>query len=103
MGAGLTREVGGPNNAFTPELNIGMDFTRKFSERTKMFVTLDYYPSLKRFADCRGTAKAGLDIVVDPELALSLKIGAENRYPSDLCDGFKKNDADYFTMLAVAF
>jgi len=103
VGAGLTREVGGPNNAFTPELNIGMDFTHKFSERTKMFVTLDYYPSLKRFADYRGTAKAGLDIVVDLELALSLKIGAENRYNSDPGDGFKTNDVDYFIMLAVAF
>ncbi len=103
VGVGLTREVGGPDNSFTPELDIGIDFTHKFSERTKMFVTLDYYPSLERITDYRATAKAGLDIMVDPELALSLKIGVEDRYQSDPGQGFKKNDVDYFIMLAVAF
>jgi putative salt-induced outer membrane protein YdiY len=103
VGVGLTREVGGPDNDWIPEGDIGVDFTHKLSERTKIYFTGDYYPSLKRFSDYRLVAKAGLEILVDPELALTLKIGAEDRFDSKPDGGFKKNDIDYFILLSVAF
>lgn len=103
VGLGVSREIGGQDNIWTPELDLGVDFSHKLSERTKIFATVDYYPSLKRFTDYRVVGKAGIEIMVDPELNLALKIGAEDRYQSKVALGSKKNDIDYFAVLSLAF
>ncbi|MCA3005934.1 MAG: YdiY family protein [bacterium] len=103
-GAGLTREIGDQaRNEWLPEANFGFDYENKLTERQKIFLNFDYYPSLKRFTDYRHTTKAGWEILVDPEVNMSLKIGAENRYNSKPGGNAKKNDIDYFIMLSLAF
>lgn len=102
FGAGASKEFGGDDNRIHPELNLGMDFEHKFTERQKMFVTLDYYPDLLNLSDFRFVGKAGYEILLDPESGLSLKLGVEDRYDSTP-DGAKRNDIDYFALMVLKF
>ncbi len=87
-----------------PELDLGFDLTHKFTERTKGFVTFDLYPSLDRFgSDYRHVTSAGLEVIVDPEINMLLKLGAQNRYDSTTKAPGRKNDLDYFLTLAWTF
>ncbi len=104
VGAGLYKELGGDyENAIIPEALFGVDFNWKITKSTQFFSSLDYLPSLKKFTDYRLLGKAGVEILVDPELNLSLKMGVEDRYDSKSRDPIKKNDVDYFITLAVKF
>lgn len=48
-GAGVSREFGGPNDDWIPELIFGLDFEHKFSDNTKVFTTADYIPNINNF------------------------------------------------------
>jgi putative salt-induced outer membrane protein YdiY len=85
------------------ELNLGFDLKHKFTQRTSGFITFDLYPSLKDWPDYRHVTSAGLDVMVDPEMGMLLKIGATNRYDSNTVKPAKKNDLDYFLTLAWTF
>jgi hypothetical protein len=48
-------------------------------------------------------AKAGWEIVVDPEVNMTLKLGVEDRYNDNPGPDRKKNDIEYFALLAWSF
>lgn len=101
-GAGGTREIGGPDTAFHPEANAGLDFEVKISERQKFTSTVDVYPSLQDSGDYRVQAKAAYEILIDPTWNLTLKLGALDRYDSTP-QGKLRNDLDYFATLLWSF
>lgn len=103
VGLGVTREIGGSENAFIPEGVLGADFTHKLTERQKVYANVDFYPALDDFGPYRLVSRAGWEILVDPETSMSLKLGVEDRYDSDPGDGFKRNDLDYFALLVWSF
>jgi putative salt-induced outer membrane protein YdiY len=105
VGVGASYEFGGEleEEEINPELDIGIDLSHKITDRTKFTATVDYYPSLKDFPDYRLVASAGLEVLVDPEINMFLKLGAQNRYDSTTKSPNKKNDLDYFLTLAWAF
>jgi len=88
---------------FVPELDLGLDFSHKLTERQNIFASIDYYPSLSDFPQYRALGKAGWEIVVDPEVNMYLKIGVSDRYISNPGTGFKKNDLEYFLTLGWEF
>jgi putative salt-induced outer membrane protein YdiY len=103
-GAGLQKELGRENrNEVIPEALLGVDYEWKITKVTKFFVTADFLPSLRNFSDYRVNGKTGIEIMVDPELNLSLKAGIEDRYNSNPGEDKKKNDVEYFLTLAVSF
>lgn len=102
-GAGISREFGGSENDIVPEALAGFDFTHKFTDNQSVFVNYEYLPSLKDFPEYRMVTKAGYQITVDPSTKMVLKLGVEDRYDSDPGDGRKKNDIDYFALLAWNF
>lgn len=102
-GVGATREFGGDDDDIVPEALAGVDFRHRFSERRSVFVNYEYLPSLTDFPEYRMITKAGYEIVIDPEASISLKLGVEDRYDSDPGPGRKKNDIDYFALLAWSF
>lgn len=102
-GAGISREFGGMDNDIIPEALAGFDFAHKFTDHQSIFVNYEYLPSLKDFPEYRMNTKAGYQITVDPETKMVLKLGIEDRYDSDPGDGRKKNDIDYFALLAWSF
>lgn len=102
-GAGISREFGGDDNDIIPEALFGADFAHKLTDSQSLFINYEYLPSFKNFSDYRMVTKAGYEIVVDPKTKMTLKLGLEDRYDSEPGDGRKKNDIDYFALLAWKF
>lgn len=102
-GAGFAHELGGSRNEWIPELDVGFDFERQLTERQKVFVTHDTFPSVEDFANFRTVTKAGWEMLVDPEVNLVLKVGIEHRHESEQREGFKKNDLEYFATVGWRF
>lgn len=102
-GAGISREFGGSENHIVPEALAGFDFAHKFTDRQSIFINYEYLPSLDDFPAYRMITKAGYEIVVDPTNNISLKLGAEDFYDSSPGEGRKRNDIQYFALIAWAF
>ncbi|MCA9148982.1 MAG: DUF481 domain-containing protein [Planctomycetales bacterium] len=97
-GAGVSREFGGPDNAWIPEANLGGDFEKTLTKRQKVKLTTDYYPTWEDFHDYRLVTNAHWEILLDEETNLSLKVGLVDRYDSTP-NGRKPNDVTYFATL----
>lgn len=102
-GIGGNQTIGGDDEDFTAEALLGADFTHQISERQKVFLTGEIYPSLEDSGEFRGLARGGWEILVDPEMNMNLRLGFENRYDSDPGPDVDKNDFDYFIALVFKF
>ncbi len=98
LGGGASREIDGPEDGWIPEANFGGDFEHKLSQRQKVKLTTDYYPSFDDFQDYRLWTNAYWEILLDEQTNLSLKVGAVDRYDSTP-NGRLSNDVDYFVTL----
>lgn len=103
LGVGARREVGGEDNAWTPEGLIGADFEHQLTERQKVTASIDVYPDLSRAGPYRFEGRAAYEILVDPEVNMTLKLGIVDRYDSTPGAGFRRNDLDYFMVLVWSF
>lgn len=102
-GVGLTREFGGERNELIPEGLLGGDFEHQLTERQKLTATFEYYPSFHNVSQYRLLGRGSWEILVDPQVNMTLKLGFEDRYDSNPGEGFKKNDLDYFAMIVWKF
>jgi putative salt-induced outer membrane protein YdiY len=102
VGAGASREIGGPENRIMPEGLIGLDFEHKFTGRQKIAASVDFFPDLGDIGEYRAELKACYEILIDPEWNLTFKIGALDRYDSTP-EGRKANDIEYFALLVWKF
>ncbi len=102
-GLGASKELGGSSDEIVPELDLGVDFEHRLSERQRIYITSDAYPRVEDFAEFRTLTKAGWEILVDPETHLLLRLGIEHRHESQPGAGFKKNDLDYFAVMGWQF
>ena len=98
LGAGASREFGGPADDWTPEANVGLDFEHKINKFQKINGVVDYYPSWEDFADYRLVSKIDWELLLSEDANLSLKIGAIDRYDSTP-NGNVANDIDYYATL----
>lgn len=101
-GAGVSREFGGPNDDWTPELIFGGDLEHRISETTKVFATVDVFPSVTDLSDYRVQLAAGLETMLSTEYNLALKLGVQDFYDSTP-EGRKANDLLYFVTLLWKF
>jgi hypothetical protein len=95
LGAGVSREFGGPDDSWVPEGNVGWDFEHKINELQKITAVFDYYPSWEDFADHRFVTKVDWELLLSKDANLSLKLGAIDRYDSTP-NGAVANDIDYY-------
>ena len=102
-GVGASREIGGPNDRWIPEAQFGLDAEFKLTDRTKIVATGDYYPDIKNFGTYRVRARISLDTMLDPDLNMILRVGAQDRFDSEPGVGIKTNDLDYFLTLVFKF
>ena len=102
-GAGAVREIGGPKDRWVPEMVFGYDYKHKFSERSAIVSTLDYYPRIDDFAQYRVRAKIAYEAILDPATGTVFRIGAQSRYDSDPGPGSHRHDLNYFATLGVKF
>ena len=102
-GAGVVREWGSDDNEWQPEGLLGVDYERQLTERQKLTATAEYYPSLQHFSEYRLLGRATWELLVDPEINMTLKAGVEDEYDSDPSGDDKRNDFRYFVMLVWSF
>jgi putative salt-induced outer membrane protein YdiY len=102
LGAGASREIGGPQNRFLPEGLLGVDWEQKITKRQKIKSTFEFFPDLTEVGNFRGEAKVAYEVLIDPELNLTLKIGLLDRYDSTP-EGKRPNDLEYFAVLLWKF
>lgn len=103
VGAGLMREFGGEDDSITPEGLLGADFRQQITERQQVTATVDFFPELDDFGEYRWVASAAYEILVDPEINMSLRLGVESQYDSTPGPDVKRHDLDYFATLVWAF
>lgn len=103
-GLGVSQKVGGEvsGERFRVEWLVGGDFVWTISDTQNLFVTADYFQALNEWPQYRITSRGGWEIIVDPDLGMSLQLGYDFRYDSDPGDA-KRGDLDYFAMLAWTF
>jgi putative salt-induced outer membrane protein YdiY len=102
-GLGATKEFGGERNEWQPEGLLGVDFSRQLTERQKINATVEYIPSLQHIQRYRLRGKADWELLVDPEISMSLKVGVEDEYNSDPPGDDKRNDFRYYVLLVWSF
>ena len=98
IGAGASREFGGPNDDWVPEAQFGIDFEQKMSETQKFTTTIDYYPEFENFNRYRLLTDIGYEVELMVPSNVSLKIAATNRYDSSP-DGVDPNNLNYSVLL----
>lgn len=101
-GAGVSREFGGPNDEWIPELIFGMDVEHKFNDCTKFFATGDFIPKVTDFNDYRLQLQLGFETMLSKEYNLALQLGVQDLYDSTP-EGRKPNDLFYFAALIWKF
>lgn len=98
FGGGVSREFGGPDDYWSPEATLGMDFERQLSRRQKFKAIMDYFPNVSDFSDYRLVTDLGWLLTLDDEANLSLKLSLIDRYDSTP-HGLKPNDVNYAILL----
>lgn len=99
FGSGVSHELEGPDQAYVPEADFGVDFEHQLTARQKLNCITDYYPDWTNFSSgYRIITTAGWELLVDAEMHLSLKAAILNRYDST-GDGAKPNDLNYSLLL----
>lgn len=103
VGVAVTREVGGSDNRWIPELNLGFDFSHKFNDTSKFFFNFDSYWSMLDFPEYRLHAATGLEFLLNSDTGMVFKIGAEDRYDSTPGADRNRNDLSYFATIGWKF
>ena len=102
VGCGFSHEINGPDDAYVPELNYGLDFEHRISDRQKLTAQADYIPDVTEFSEFRLKTEASWELLIDEEMNLSLKFSMLDRYDSTP-HGLRPNDLDYSAMLLWKF
>lgn len=98
VGAGATREIGGSDNAWRAEGLVAAEYRRQLTERQLFNASAEAFPDLGDARNWRVQSRATWEILVDPEVALTLQIGIENQYDTNP-NGVQRSDTDYFILL----
>jgi len=98
FGSGVSHEIGGFDDSYTPEAVFGLDFKHQLSKRQKLYAKCDFFPDWGDWSSYRVVTDTGWELLLDEEWGLNLKIGVIDRY--DSTPGSRKpNDLDYSMLL----
>ena len=98
LGAGTSREFGGPDDSWAQEALFGLDYEHELSKTQRLTATVDYYPEWKDFGLYRLVTDVGWEIDLDQPKNLSLKLSLIDRYDSTP-NGAEPNAFDYAALL----
>ena len=102
FGVGTSREFGGPDDRWVPELLFGFDHEHQINKRNKVIIKADYYPEWSDFENYRIVLDASWEYLLDDAGNLSVKLSAIDRYDSTP-NGAKPNDINYALLLMYKF
>jgi hypothetical protein len=82
IGAGASREFGGPEDDWVPEALLGFEYDQNITDTQKFYTKLEYYPEFEDFGHYRLVADGGWEIELIQPSNVSLKISANDRFDS---------------------
>lgn len=97
------REFGGSDDDWRAEINPGLDFEHKITDRQTFTTSLDFYSEIGDFDNYRFIGSAAWRVEMDPDAGLFLELGVEDEYDSNPGPGTKKNDFSYYASVGWAF
>jgi hypothetical protein len=98
LGAGASREFGGPNDRWAPEAQLGFDYEQTVWTANKLTVSMDYFPEFEHFGRYRLLSEVGWEVALAAPQNLSLKFAATDRYDADP-HGAKPHILNYSVLL----
>jgi putative salt-induced outer membrane protein YdiY len=103
LGVGASREFGSDDTDVKPELLVGLDYQHQLTETQKVVAGVQVYPDLSELGEFRAIARLAYDMTMIERLGLSLRLGLEDRYDSNVEADTEENDFDYFIALVRGF
>ena len=98
VGAGVSHEIGGPDDSWVPEALFGTDLKWQMSKRQKLTLKCDYFPAWEDFGDYRVDTDFAWEILLNEAYDLHLKSSIIDQYDSTP-NGAKPNDVNYAVLL----
>jgi putative salt-induced outer membrane protein YdiY len=103
IGGGFSHEYGGPENGeYTPEAVFGVQLECRINKRQKLMGIVEYAPDVADFLRYRIRTQAALEMLLNQQENLGLRMGVLERYNS-VPNGARPNDLDYALMLMWKF
>jgi putative salt-induced outer membrane protein YdiY len=100
LGAGASREFGGPDDRWVPESLLGFEYNQQLATNQKLTAKLDYFPEWDQVGEYRLVADAGWEIELLQPSNMSLKISASDRFDSTP-NGAEPNLVNYSVLLLL--
>lgn len=102
FGGSTSREIGGADDEWKPELVFGAEFSHQINKWQKFNIQSEYHPNVSNFEDFRLNSSADYELLLSQEWNLSLKLGVIDRY--DSTPGTRlANDLTYSTLMLLGF
>ena len=98
VGAGASREFGGPDDRWAQEALFGLEYEHELSKTQRLTAKVDYFPEWKDFGQYRVVSDFGWEIDLDFPSNTSLKLSVQDRYDSTP-NGVDPNNLDYAVLL----
>jgi len=102
-GAGIAREFGSDDESIRPEALLGGEVDWKITDNQTLTANTFIYPDLSDIGEYRITSEAAWEIRLNHADGMSVKVGLQNEYESEVDPGTKHNDLKYFGALIVDF
>lgn len=104
LGLGGTKTFGAAgNDKWVPEAVIGLETEWLPTPRQKVYAYTTFYPSLSNGGEFRSLTGVDWALALADGLGLSLNLGVQNEYESDVAPGIEKNDLLYRAALLYDF
>jgi len=103
IGAGASKKIDAPDDEWRPELQLGMDYEYRLTERQRLFGFLDYYPDITDFATYRLNYKLAWEALLEDDWGLAMRASLMNWYDSDPGPGTVANDLYYVLSLTWGY
>lgn len=103
LGAGATKEYGSVDEDLIPELLAGFKVNWSITQNQKFEAGSTIYPDLSELGEYRIVSDASWVIDLNTVDKVSLKVGVENEYQSQVDDGVKHNDFRLYSALVFKF
>jgi putative salt-induced outer membrane protein YdiY len=103
-GFGGTKTFGSPgDDEWVPEAVLGLETEWLPADRQKLTAYTTFYPSLSDGGEFRSLSGVDWSLLISDGLGLSLNLGIQNEYESDVPAGIEKNDLLYRAALLYDF
>jgi putative salt-induced outer membrane protein YdiY len=102
-GIGASKKIDAPDDRWRPELQFGVDYEYRLTERQKILGFVDYFPDVTDFSTYRLNAKLAWEALLEEEWGLAMRASLMNWYDTDPGPGTKANDLFYVLSLVWGY